>query len=168
MECLRCGYKRAFRVMGDCGHVHFACTSCKSEWCSLYKEWEQLGPTPTKRRIPAPVVEPEPEETPVKKRAKGNGSHNIPEVFDALIMEASAHLGDMMGEYAEGEYEEKGGMVGMVEGRFELKKDEVKECMYESLHLLELSIGRKKKVDLDALRIDRKKLVDYWYRRDFK
>jgi hypothetical protein len=87
-------------------------------------------------------------------------------------MEAEGFLGDMMGELAESQYSEQGGSVGMVEGRVQLTPDEIKDCMHEALSLLDNgSIPNKgfhKSFDFEALRVDRAKLVAFWYKEDYK
>jgi hypothetical protein len=173
--CGRCGKQKGFYIaIGPCGQLHEVCTLCKVEWCTQFNEWEQLN-----KPLLKPYVEPaEPAEEPKHKvprpKSKGDGKRSREEVYEQIIRAAENHLWDIMGEYANVQYEEEGGSEAMVSGKVVLKRAEIKDCMFESLSLVtsyKPGKGRGEndiRFNLDEMRVDRKKLVDYWYRTDFK
>lgn len=169
--CGWCGKQKGFYIaLGACGHLHEVCTLCKREWCTQFKEFEQLS---------KPLLKPQsgPTETvsgraqsPRRPPSRGNGKVEKEKVYKQIIQEAEGYLGDIMGELAESQYSEKGGSVGMIEGRVKLKRAEIKDCMFEALSIIHSDRPRRGMVrfNLDELRIDRKRLVDYWYQTDYK
>jgi hypothetical protein len=174
MDCPRCE-KPMFRALGNCKSDHFVCVPCDLEWCTLFKEEEHLGPDPEARRLAYSFPK---KELPKKKmlgvlinRPKPSKKTEREKLWNKIILRAEDFLGDIMGEYAESQYSEQGGSVGMVEGRVQLTNEEIKNCMFEALSLCDnhgnAKYGFGVHFDLDGLQIDRQKLVDFWFRHDF-
>jgi len=58
-------------------------------------------------------------------------------LYCRLIDKAERYIGDILGEIAEHNYEDQGGSLGMVEGRFELTEDDINCAMAEALDMTE-------------------------------